>query len=156
MIAIIAALDQKKGIGKAGQLPWHLSEDLKRFKQITSGHSVIMGRKTFESIKKPLPDRKNIVISSHLQNLDGEIKDLVFVSSLEEALEIAKGDAFIIGGGQVYAESIDRAEKLYLTKVEGDFNCDTFFPDFLQFSKETFIGAGEENGIRYKFLELEK
>lgn len=156
MISIIAALDEKRGIGKAGQLPWHISEDLKRFKEITLGHTVIMGRITFDSIGKPLLNRKNIVISSQLQNLDGAIKDLVFVNSLDEALEIAKGDVFIIGGGQVYAESIEKADKLYLTLVEGDFNCDTFFPDYSSFQKETFIGAGEENSIRYKFLEFTK
>lgn len=156
MVNIICALDEKSGIGKNNKLPWHLSEDLKRFKQITSGHTVIMGRKTFESIGKPLPNRFNIVISSRLQNLDGEIKDLIFVSSLDEALEKAKGEVFIIGGGQVYADAITKADKLYLTKVSGDFNCDTFFPDYSIFTKEKFIGAGEENEIRYKFLELEK
>lgn len=156
MISIIVALDEKRGIGKEGKLPWHLSEDLKRFKEITSGHTIVMGRKTFDSIGKVLPNRKNIVISSQLQNLDGKIKDLMFVSSLDEALDKAKGDIFIIGGGQVFAESITRVDKLYLTKVEGDFNCDTFFPEYLEFQNEKFIGAGEENGIRYKFLELEK
>lgn len=155
-ISIIAAIDEKRGIGKAGQLPWHISEDLKRFKQITSGHTVIMGRKTFESIGKPLPNRVNIVITSQTQNMNSTSEDLIFVNSLEKALEKAKDDVFIIGGGQVYAESIAKADKLYLTLIDGDFNCDTFFPDYSQFSKETFIGAGEENGIRYKFLELEK
>lgn len=159
MISIIAAIDEKRGIGKNGQLPWHISEDLKRFKEITSGHTVIMGRKTFESIGKPLPNRKNIVISRNLLLPDISIyqaKDINVANSLDEALGIAKGEVFIIGGGQVYAEAITKADKLYLTQVEGDFNCDTFFPDYSQFSKETFIGAGEENGIRYKFLELEK
>lgn len=156
MISIIAAIDEKRGIGKNNQLPWHIPEDLKRFKEITSGHTIIMGRKTFESIGKPLPNRKNIVITSQLQNLDGAINDLIFVSSLEQALEIAKGDVFIIGGGQVYGQAIEKADKLYLTLVEGDFNCDTFFPDYSSFTNENFIGAGEENGIRYKFLELER
>lgn len=156
MISIIAAMDEKRGIGKNNQLPWHLREDLKRFKEITSGHTIIMGRKTFESIGKPLPNRVNIVITSQLQNLDGEIKDLIFVSSLGEALEKTKGDVFIIGGGQVFAEAIAKADKLYLTLVDGDFNCDTFFPDYSSFTNENFIGAGEENGIRYKFLDLQK
>lgn len=157
MISIIAAMDEKRGIGKAGQLPWHISEDFKRFKEITSGHTVIMGRKTYESIGKPLPNRKNIVISGQLQNLDGAIKDLIFVSSLDDALRQTQGkDVFIIGGGQVYTQAIEKADKLYLTLVEGDFNCDTFFPDYSSFQKENFIGAGEENGIRYKFLELTK
>lgn len=156
-ISIIAALDEKRGIGKNNQLPWHISEDLKRFKEITTGHTVIMGRKTFESIGKPLPNRYNIIITSQLKNLDGAIKDLIFVSSLDEALRQAQGkDVFIIGGGQVYAQAIEKADKLYLTKVEGDFGCDTFFPDYSEFQNENFIGAGEVNGIKYKFLEFEK
>lgn len=156
MISIIAAIDEKRGIGKNNQLPWHIPEDLKRFKDITSGHTVIMGRKTFESIGKPLLNRKNIVITSQPQNSEKTVKDLMFVSSLDKALEKAKGDVFIIGGGQVYEQAIQKADKLYLTQIEGDFSCDTFFPDYSGFINENFIGAGEENGIRYKFLELEK
>lgn len=166
MISIIAALDEKRGIGKNGQLPWHLSEDLKRFKQITSGHTVIMGRKTFESIGRVLPNRTNIIITrdedfNPHKFYSSENCDVLTANSLEEAIEKSQAkkgsnEIFIIGGGQVYLEAIAKADKLYLTKVEGDFNCDTFFPDYSQFSKETFIGAGEENGIRYKFLELEK
>ncbi len=156
MISIITAIDDKRGIGRRGQLPWHLSEDLKRFKEITSGNTVIMGRKTFESIGKPLPKRFNIVISGQPQDIrSGELSnDLIFVSSLDEALEKAKGDAFVIGGGQIYNLAIEKADKLYLTQVEGDFGCDTFFPNYSLFTSEVFIGAGEENGIKYKFLEL--
>jgi len=161
MISIIAAIDEKKGIGKAGKLPWHIKEDFKRFKDLTSENTVIMGRKTFESIGKPLPNRFNIVITNQLGNMDTE--DLIFVNSLAEALEKAvrnpqgkHGDVFIIGGGQIYAQSIKKADKLYLTQVDGDFSCDTFFPDYSDFTKEKFIGAGEENGIRYKFVELSK
>lgn len=166
MINIIAALDEKRGIGKNGKLPWHLSEDLKRFKQITSDHTVIMGRKTFESIGRVLPNRTNIIITRDKdfnphKSYSSENCDVLTANSLEEAIEKAQAkkgsnEIFIIGGGQVYEQAIAKADKLYLTKVEGDFNCDTFFPDYSQFSKETFIGAGEENGIRYKFLELEK
>lgn len=151
-ISIIAALDAKNGIGKNGQLPWHIREDLKRFKDLTIGSTVIMGRRTFESIGKPLQKRLNIVITNQVGNIDAE--DLIFVNSLDEGLEKAKGNVFIIGGGQIYAQSIEKADKLYITQVEGDFDCDTFFPDYSEFLKETFIGAGEENGIKYKFSEF--
>ncbi|HYM65283.1 MAG TPA: dihydrofolate reductase [Candidatus Sulfotelmatobacter sp.] len=153
MINIIAALDEKRGIGKIGKLPWHLPEDLKHFKELTSGHTVIMGRKTFESIGRPLSDRENIVVT---QNPQFQAEGATVVHTLGEALDGAKGDVFIIGGGQVFYETLQRADKLYLTLVEGDFGCDTFFPDYSSFTNEKFIGAGEENGIKYKFLELTK
>lgn len=153
MINIIAALDEKRGIGKNGKLPWYLPEDLKRFKEITTGHTVIMGRKTFESIGKPLPKRINIVITN---NPNFQAEDIVVCNSLDEALEKAKGNTFIIGGGEIFKQTILRADKLFLTLVKGDFECDTFFPDYSFFTKETFIGAGEENGIKYNFLEFEK
>lgn len=165
-ISIIVAMDEKRGIGKAGQLPWHIAEDLKNFKKITTGHPVIMGRKTFESIDRVLPNRTNIIITkdkdfSPHKFYSSENCDVLIANSLEEAIEKAQAkeggnEVFVIGGGQVYEQAIAKADKLYLTQVDGDFNCDTFFPDYSKFSKETFIGAGEENGIRYKFLELEK
>jgi dihydrofolate reductase len=154
MISIIAAIDEKRGLGKMGKLAWHISEDLKRFKEITLGHSVIMGRKTFESIGKPLPNRKNIVITQDPQfNKEG----VIIVNSIEDALEEAgKGEVFVIGGAQIYNQAIEIADKLYLTLVDGDFACDTFFPDYSSFTQEKFIGAGEENAVRYKFIELTK
>jgi dihydrofolate reductase len=154
MISIIAAIDEKNGIGKKGQLAWHLSEDLKRFKELTSNHTVIMGRHTFESIGKALPSRKNIVVTSD-PNFQAE--NIVIVNSIEDAIgEAGGGEIFVIGGAQIYNQTIGLADKLYLTQVVGDFSCDTFFPDYSAFTNETFIGAGEENGIRYKFLELIK
>jgi len=156
MINLIAAIDDKRGIGSKGKLPWHLSEDLIRFKEITKGYAIIMGRNTFESIGKPLPDRRNIVIT---QDPNFNVADVTVVNSIDDALDVAKsdsGEVFIIGGAQIFVQTIDLADKLYLTQVEGDFNCDTFFPDFSVFKNEIFIGAGEANGIRYKFLELTK
>lgn len=151
MISLIAAIDDKRGIGKQNRLPWHIHEDLVRFKELTKGHSVIMGRNTFESIGKPLPDRKNIVVTSD-PNFIAEGVEVV--NSIDDALDKAKGDVFIIGGAQIYAQTITLADKIYLTQVEGDFGCDTFFPDYSEFRNEIFIGAGQENGIKYKFLEL--
>lgn len=162
MISLIAAIDEKRGIGKNGKLPWYIPEDLKHFKELTSNHTVIMGRKTFESIRKPLPDRKNIIITRNFQYPISNIQypDLIFVNSLEEALRQAQGklgsEVFIIGGGQIFNEAISIADKLYLTLVEGDYNADTFFPDYSEFTKETFIGAGQVGEYKYKFLELQK
>jgi dihydrofolate reductase len=156
MISIIAAVDDKRGIGKNNKLPWYLPEDLVRFKEITKGHCVIMGRNTFESIGKPLPDRKNIVVT---QDPNFSAEGVNVVNSIDDALDdtvSGGGEIFVIGGAQIYVQTIDLADKLYLTQVDGDFNCDTFFPDYSIFINEKFIGAGEANGIRYKFLELTK
>jgi dihydrofolate reductase len=156
MISLIAAIDDKRGIGNKGKLPWYLPEDLVRFKEITKGHAIIMGRNTFENIGKPLPDRRNIVVT---QDSNFNVEGVTVVNSIDDALDVAKsddGEVFVIGGAQIFVQTIDLADKLYLTQVEGNFNCDTFFPDFSVFTNEKFIGAGEANGIRYKFLELIK
>jgi dihydrofolate reductase len=153
MISIIAALDEKNGIGLKGKLPWHISKDLKRFKSLTLGHCVIMGRKTFESIGKALPNRKNIVIT---KQSGISAKNVSIVNSLEEALEKAgKGEVFIIGGGEVFKQAIGKADKLYLTKVQGDFKCDTFFPDYSGF-RQISEQKGESDGVKYSFVELVK
>lgn len=164
MISIIAAMDSKKGIGKNNQLMWHIKGELPRFKNITTGHPIIMGRKTFESIGRILPNRYNIVIT---RDENFKIQDLrsgenfSIVGSLDEALRQAQGklgsdEVFIIGGGQIYRQAIDKADRLYLTLVEGDFECDTFFPDYSQFTKVVNEEDREENGLKYKFLTLEK
>jgi len=159
-ISIIAALDEKNGIGKGNELLFKIPEDFARMQKLTTGHPIVMGRKTFESIGRVLPDRTNIIIT---QNLDFQPPDCLIVHSLEEGMEKAKdspgsGEVFIFGGGQIFKEALDKdlVDKLYLTLVEGDYNADTFFPDYSKFQNETFIGAGQENGFRYKFLELTK
>lgn len=127
-ISIIAAIGPKRELGKNNRLLWHIPEDLKRFKKITNGHTVIMGRKTFESIGKPLPNRTNIIVTR-----DGNFTaaNYLVTHSLNEAIEMAKKhgetEAFIIGGGQIYEQAIGIADKLYLTIVKGDFTADTFF-----------------------------
>lgn len=153
MISIIAAIDKKRGLGKDNKLLWHLPSDLKRFKALTTGHSVIMGRKTFESIGKALPNRTNIVITSQK---DFKPQDTIITSSFEDALgKAGEGEIFVIGGGQVYRQAIEKADKLYLTLVDGEFGADTFFPDYSGF---TIVNSeeGEENGIKYKYMELER
>ena len=127
-VSLIAAIAANGVIGDRNALLWHISEDLKRFKQITSGHPVIMGRKTYESLGRPLPNRLNIVISRSCPPIEG----CTVVRSLGEALQCAGATAseecFIIGGAQIYAQALPLADRLYLTIVEHDYTGDTSFP----------------------------
>ena len=126
VISLIVATDEALGIGVNNQLLAYLPADLKYFKSMTLGKPIIMGRKTYESIGKPLPDRKNIVVSSKLQASEG----ITVVSSLKKALILA-GDVpevMIIGGAQLYREAIQYASRLYITKIHHQFKADTFFP----------------------------
>ena len=129
MITLIAAAAENNALGKDNDLLWHLPEDFKRFKQITSGHYIIMGRKTFESFPKPLPNRTHIIITRHKEYLaDG----CLVVHSLEEALEISpqNEEVFIIGGAQIYKQALPFADKIDLTRVHIELDADAFFPEF--------------------------
>ena len=128
MITIIAAAGNNNELGKDNDLIWHLPDDFKRFKKLTTGHHIIMGRKTFESFPKPLPNRIHLVIT---RNKDYQPEGAVIVHSLEDALDIAKVDEqpFIIGGGEIYKLGLEIADKIELTRVHGNFNADTFFPE---------------------------
>ncbi len=124
-ISIIAAIGKKNELGKGNQLLWHLPDDLKHFKELTSGHTVVMGRKTFESIGKPLPNRRNIVITRDTNYKQDGVQ---VVHSIEE---IEKGDEeiFVIGGGEIYKQALPFADKLYITEVNAEEkDADTFFP----------------------------
>ncbi len=130
MIALIAAISENNCIGKSGTLPWYIPEDLKRFKKITTGHTVLMGRKTWESIPekfRPLPDRKNIVIT---RNTTYPVpRGVVLYHSVEDALKHEQGDIMVIGGAEIYAQSIDRADTLYITHIRTCIEDGTaFFP----------------------------
>lgn len=156
MIAAIAS--GNRALGKDNKLIYHIHEDLQRFKKLTSGHVVIMGRKTFESIGKALPNRINIVITRDNEYFAEGVE---IVHSLDEALRlpsVAQGDneIFVIGGGQIYQEAISKADKLYLTIVEGSPDADTFFPIFSDFKKVVFEEEHESNGLKYKFVDLER
>ena len=132
-IRVIAALDQNFAIGKNDQLPWRLPNDLKRFKQLTIGHKVILGRKTFESIGKPLPNRTSIVLSRDKNSI--QIPGVFVASSLKEALDLCLGEneIFILGGSQVYKEFLPLAHQLDLTSVKTKVSdADAFFPQFNQ------------------------
>src|SRR3989344_2361863 len=154
MIAAIASGNNALGLN--GRLIYAIPEDLKRFKEITTGHAIIMGRKTFESIGMPLPNRRNIVIT---RDEDYFAEEVVIVHSLEEALGLVQNEdeVFIIGGGEIYKEAIDMADKLYLTVIEGSPEADTYFPDYSDFKKVTFEEEHEsDEGLKYKFLDLMK
>lgn len=128
MIILIAAVAENNALGKDNQLLWHLPDDFKRFKSVTTGHYIIMGRKTFESFPKPLPNRTHIVISRQ-KNYHPE--GCIVVDSLEKAIEACpKNEAiFVIGGGEIYKQAIEIADKLDITKVHERFDADTFFPE---------------------------
>jgi dihydrofolate reductase len=160
-IAAIVAMDENKGIGKDGELLWHIPEDLRHFRDLTVPYPMIMGRKTFESIltslKKPLPKRTNIVVS---RNPGYSYPGVEIRPSVEEALEIAcqysREKVFVIGGAQIFAQSLPYVDKLYLTLVKGRYDADVFFPEYPEFSKIVSEETGRSNGYEYKFLELTK
>ncbi|MDP2585619.1 MAG: dihydrofolate reductase [Candidatus Levybacteria bacterium] len=165
-ISIIVAMDEKRGIGKNNNLLFKISEDFKRMSGLTRNHPVIMGRKTFESIGRVLPNRTSIVVtrdSQRVKNVSFYSPDVEIVTSLTDGIKVAKEipgfeEVFIFGGGEVFKEAMEKnlVDKLYLTVVEGDFDADTFFPDYSEFKKVVFEKAGESEGYRYKFLELER
>lgn len=157
IISIIAAIARDRGIGYQNKLLVHLPPDLQHFKAITSGHMVIMGQTTYESMGRALPNRENIVLT---KDLNFKAPDARIFYSLEEALEYAKnsGDSevFFIGGASVYAQSIKYADKLYLTLIDKVFEADTYFPDYSEFSKILSEEEHEYNGLKFKYVELVK
>jgi dihydrofolate reductase len=127
-VAVIAAMARNRVIGRGGQLPWRMPEDLRRFKAITMGHVLVMGRTTFDSIGRALPGRRTIVVT---RQPDWSFEGVEVAHSIDEALALAGGGpVFVAGGGDIYRQTIDRAERLYLTLVDRDVAGDTFFPDF--------------------------
>ena len=156
MIKIIVAISKNRVIGNNNELIWKLSSDLKRFKDLTTGNPVVMGRKTYESIGKPLPNRRNIIIT---RNTEYEADGCIIVSSLEEALLITNNDCFIIGGGEIYNQSIELADRIYLTLVHKEFEGDTLFPElgkeWAKMSRKDFE-ADEENEYDYSFIEYDR
>ena len=125
MLYHVVAVSRNGVIGKDGKLPWHFSTDLKFFKNLTSGHTVIMGRKTFDSIGKPLPNRRNIVVSRSSQ---ASIPGVEFATGIEEAVKLAqKGDTFIIGGASIYNETLNLVDGIYLTRIDADYEGDTYY-----------------------------
>jgi dihydrofolate reductase len=128
MITLIAATSENNALGKDNQLVWHLPNDFKRFKQLTSGHHIIMGRKTFESFPKPLPNRTHIIIT---RQKNYTVEGCFIANSIENAIAMAPKDEeiFIIGGAEIYKQSIDFADKIELTRVHSTFDADAYFPE---------------------------
>ena len=158
-ITIIAAAASNNALGKDNKLIWHLSKDLQHFKTLTNGHAVIMGRKTFESMPKALPNRTNIVIT---RQSDYQAENITVTSSLSEALTIAKNDPrpFIIGGGEIYKQSMSVADEIELTRVHANFDADTFFPEINSHQwKEVWReehAADEKHAHAFTFLRYKK
>ncbi|EKD84856.1 MAG: hypothetical protein ACD_38C00148G0005 [uncultured bacterium] len=156
---IVAVAGKKRVIGTKGGMPWYIPEELKRFKEITMGHPILMGRKTHQSIGKPLGGRTNIVITR-----DPAFKEegVTVVSSLDEALRLAKlalgnDEIFVIGGGEIYKQALPLADKLYLTVIDKEIGGDTFFPDYSDFKRVISESDWQQSeGFKYKFLELER
>ena len=155
-IILIAALGAKtRAIGRDGKLLWNLPDDLKRFKVLTMGHPIIMGRATYESIGRPLPGRTNIVLCGDASFAP---EGVVVCRTLDEAFDTAAildDEVFVIGGGSVYAQTIERADRLYLTLVDDDTPGDTFFPEYAHLPfREITREEGEYEGLRYAYVVM--
>jgi dihydrofolate reductase len=154
MLIIIVAMDAKRGIGVNNRLAWHLPEDLIRFKQITTGHTIIMGRKTYDSIGKPLPNRRNIVLT---RQSNWQAPGVEVAPTLEAAIQLARNDEkiFVIGGADVYAQALPLCQQLFVTEIQHDAHCDTFFPiidknHWIEVDRITH--HSEKNAFDYSFV----
>ena len=159
IISAVVVVDENNGIGKNNQLLVHFPADLKRFKNITTGHTIIMGRKTFESMGRALPNRRNIVIS---RQADLSLPGAEITNSIEDALALCKNDkeVFIIGGAEIFKQALPLLSRIYLTRIQKVFNADTFFPEistqeWLETEREDFE-AQEKTPFSYSFLTYQK
>lgn len=161
IISLLVAMDERRGIGKQGGLPWRLSADMKRFRQLTMGHHIVVGRKTYESIGKPLAGRHMIIVT---RDPDYHIDGCFTVHSMAEAIALAQSrnesELFICGGAEIYAGTLAGAERIYLTAVHADSGADVFFPEFnrdewIEQAREPHA-ADEKNEYPFTFLLLVK
>ena len=161
IVSLLVAMDEGRGIGKEGKIPWRLSADLRRFKALTMGHHILMGRKTYESIGRPLPGRTSIVIT---RNPDYQAEGCLVALSLEEALRLAEAgdedEAFVIGGGEIFALALPLANRIYLTRVHTRKECDVFFPtiDLSEWTELERVeqSVNEKNQFPFTYLALER
>ena len=158
-LSIVVAMDDNRLIGSKNQLPWHLPADLAYFKKLTTGKSILMGRKTYDSIGRPLPNRRNIVIT---RNANISIPGCEVVSSIDHALELTKDDleVMVIGGASLCEQILPKINRLYITKIDGEFEGDVFFPkyddfDWLEVSCESHP-KDNSNAYSYKFIVLDR
>ena len=166
IVSAIAAIGRNRELGKRGDLIWRISDDLKRLKLLTTGHMVIMGRKTYESIGKPLPNRTNLVVTRNpdyilAQNEDTFATHALLTPSVTEAIDYARKyepeEIFILGGAEIYTQVLPHTDRLYLTLIDAtDPEADTFFPDYSAFKKVISEESGRFQGYKYKFITLEK
>lgn len=157
-VSMVAAIGRRRELGTENELVWRIPDDLKRFKTLTTGHPIIMGRKTFDSIGRPLPNRTNIVIT---RDAAWTHKGVVTAASVEDAL--AKGAAagqeeiFVIGGGQIYTQALPHADRLYLTLIDAEKEADAFFPEYEHlFTKKLATESREHDGLKYSWVDLER
>jgi dihydrofolate reductase len=156
-LSLIVAMSQNRVIGVQNRLPWHLSEDLRRFKAITQGHPIIMGRKTHESIGRILPHRENIIIS---RQVSYDVPGAMVFSSLDAAIEYCRpktDEAFVIGGAEIYALAFPKVQRIYLTQVHAEVEGDAFFPpfherDFREISHEDRSAGAEHPAFSWRVL----
>lgn len=161
IVSMIVAVDENNGIGLLGRIPWKISSDLKRFKNLTMGHHLIMGRNTWESIGRALPGRTNIILSKHL---DRPPENTILKPSLDDALEYVKQqgetEVFIIGGGQIYAQALPFTNRIYLSKVHTIIPADVFFPELdsneWNINENKEVPASENDQYAYTFMILER
>lgn len=159
LLSLIAAMAKDRVIGKDNAMPWHLPADLRHFKAVTLGKPVVMGRRTFESIGRPLPGRRNVVVSRNAQWLAEGVE---VAASLDAALALLADcdEVMIIGGGQLYAEALPRADRLYLTYIDAQLSGDTHFPDYMplgwQELERTRHPADEKNAYACEFVTLSR
>lgn len=159
MITMIAAAAENNALGKDNDLVWHLPNDFKRFKALTTGHYILMGRKTFESFPKLLPNRTHVVIT---RQKDYAPEGCIVTDSLDKAIEIAKDDSqpFIIGGGEIYKQGMEKADLIELTRVHGTFEADTFFPEIdeneWELIKEEYHPADERHNYAFTYLTYKR
>lgn len=161
IVSMIVAASQNDVIGKDNQLPWHMPADMKYFKQMTSGHCIIMGRKTFDALGKPLPNRTNIIIT---RQEDFTMEGCVVVNQLQAAVDAARDmgetECFIIGGGDIFIQALVWTDKIYLTRIHHEFEGDTFFPalnkgDWKETAAEKHL-PDEKNKYAFSFLVYER
>jgi dihydrofolate reductase len=157
LLTIVVAIDAQRGIGINNTLPWHLPEDLAHFKRTTTGHPIIMGRKTFDSIGRPLPNRRNIVVT---RSPDWRHDGVEAVTSLDVAIALVRDvPACIIGGAQIFNEALPRVDRLVVTEIDKTFDCDTFFPaidpaQWTEVARETH--HSDAGGFDYAFVTYQR
>ncbi|MDR5171001.1 dihydrofolate reductase [Methylobacillus flagellatus] len=156
-LSLIVAVAQNRVIGLNNTLPWHLPEDLKRFRALTTGHHIIMGRKTYESLNRLLPDRTTVIVT---RNQDYQAPGAVIANSLEQAIDLAANDdeAFLIGGAELYQAGLKLADRLYITEIDAEFAGDAFLPEFdlqdwREVSNEAAVSA---KGLPFRYLTYER